>query len=401
MRWFGPEDPVPLSHLRMAGCEGVVTSLASIPAGEVWPKAAILERKALIEGFGMRWSVVESVPVHEAIKLGAEPECGRCTRNYAETLGNLGACGIDVVCYNFMPVVDWTRTDLAVDVGDGSKALAFDALDFAAFDVHGLERENAAASYDAATLGAASERWAASTAAKRRALEDTVIRGLPGQMTTAVARDAAGFREVLRSWDGVDAAAARANLAAFIKVAAPAAEAAGVLLAIHPDDPPVPLLGLPRVVSTEADLAAVLAASDSPANGLCFCAGSLASRPDNDVVKMVRRFERRIHFVHLRNVRKAPGYAGVASFVESPHLDGDVPVVDVVTALLSEQRRRAAAGAAPSNYARLPFRPDHGHQMCDDLDRDGANPGYTAMGRMRGLAELRGLQHAIAAAAKA
>ena len=396
MRWMGPSDPVSLATLRQAGCAGVVTALG-IKTGEVWPREAILERKALIEAAGMRWSVVESVPVHESIKLGVEPARSGYIANYKETLRNLGACGVDIVAYNFMPVVDWTRTDLEYAWGDGSLALAFDALDFVALDCFGLRRAGAAGTYDAATVDAARGRWATLSEAQRDALAKTVIRGLPGQMTTDCADDLEGFRRLLARYDGVDAAAARGHLAHFVKEVAPVADEAGILLAIHPDDPPVPLLGLPRVVSTAADLRFILAASDAKSNGLCFCAGSLASREDNDVAKMVEDFKDRIHFVHLRNVkrgaavRSADGHK-IATFVESDHLDGDVPVFDVVKTLLAEKQGR---GGAPDNYARLPFRPDHGHQMCDDLAKSESNPGYTAIGRLRGLAELRGLQLAI------
>ncbi|KAH8060071.1 D-mannonate dehydratase [Aureococcus anophagefferens] len=355
MRWMGPDDPVPLSTLKMAGCTGVVTAL-QVPAGEVWPTALIEERKALIEAAGLTWSVVESVPVHESVKLGSEPMRSHCVANYQETLRRLGACGVDVVAYNFMPVVDWTRTDLEFPWADGSKALAFDALDFAAFDVCGLERAGAERSYDAATLEKAKARWAALDEARRSDLAKTVADGVEG------------FKRVLAQYDGVDAAAAREHLAYFVRAVAPVAEEAGILLAIHPDDPPVPLLGLPRVPPGQR------------------------RRGDG-----ARAFAARIHFVHLRNVKKGDAVADVdgnpvASFVESDHLDGDVPVAAVVDALLKEKGRRA--GGAP-NYARLPFRPDHGHQMCDDLGKAGSNPGYTAIGRLRGLAELRGLQVAL------
>ncbi|KAH8046150.1 D-mannonate dehydratase [Aureococcus anophagefferens] len=338
MRWMGPDDPVPLSTLKMAGCTGVVTAL-QVPAGEVWPTALIEERKALIEAAGLTWSVVESVPVHESVKLGSEPMRSHCVANYQETLRRLGACGVDVVAYNFMPVVDWTRTDLEFPWADGSKALAFDALDFAAFDVCGLERAGAERSYDAATLEKAKARWAALDEARRSDLAKTVADGVEG------------FKRVLAQYDGVDAAAAREHLAYFIRAVAPVAEEAGILLAIHPTTRP---------------------------------------RPGNDARRW--RAPARIHFVHLRNVKKGDAVADVdgnpvASFVESDHLDGDARRVAVSAA--QEKGRR---GGAP-NYARLPFRPDHGHQMRRP-GQGGSNPGYGHR-PAPGLAELRWLQVAL------
>ena len=381
-RWFGPADPITLDEIRQAGATGIVTALHEIPNGEVWPVEAIVERKRLIEAAGLTWSVVESVPVHEAIKQDL-PAAARYIDNYRRTLANLGECGIDVVCYNFMPILDWTRTDLAWPLSNGGTALRFDQTAFAAFDLFLLEREGAQADYGNAEREAASAYLDTLDAAARKRLIDTVIAGLPGTEEHYTLED---FRRVLDGYRGIDANRLRDNLAAFLRAIVPAAEEAGVRLAIHPDDPPRELLGLPRVVSTAEDAQYVLDSAPSPANGLTFCTGSYGVREDNDLVAMARRFAPHIHFVHLRATRRE---ADPLSFHEAEHLDGDVDMVGVIGELVHEQRRRQREGGH-----RLPMRPDHGHHLLDDLKRD-SRPGYPLIGRLKGLAELRGVEAAM------
>ncbi|NRB54961.1 MAG: mannonate dehydratase [Salinicola sp.] len=381
-RWFGPADPITLDEIRQAGATGIVTALHEIPNGEVWPVEAIVERKRLIEAAGLSWSVVESVPVHAAIKQDL-PAAARYIDNYRRTLANLGECGIDVVCYNFMPILDWTRTDLAWPLSNGGTALRFDQTAFAAFDLFLLEREGAQADYGNAEREAASAYLDTLDAAARKRLIDTVIAGLPGTEEHYTLED---FRRVLDGYRGIDANRLRDNLAAFLRAIVPAAEEAGVRLAIHPDDPPRELLGLPRVVSTAEDAQYVLDSAPSPANGLTFCTGSYGVREDNDLVAMARRFAPHIHFVHLRATRRE---ADPLSFHEAEHLDGDVDMVGVIGELVHEQRRRQREGGH-----RLPMRPDHGHHLLDDLKRD-SRPGYPLIGRLKGLAELRGVEAAM------
>ncbi len=393
MRWFGPADPVPLMTLRQAGCTGVVTALHQIPVGDVWSVDAIQERIALIETDNDRycplhWSVVESLPVHEAIKKGL-PERDLYIDNYRTSLRNLAQCGIKTVCYNFMPVLDWSRTNLSYEMPDGSRGLRFVWEDFAVFDLCLLRRPGAEANYDPAVAEAAHRQYATMTEEATTELTNTVLLGLPG---SGEAFSFDSFQARLDEYNAIGDAQLREHLYHFIREVAPLAQALGVRLCIHPDDPPMPLLGLPRVVRTEADIAQLFAACDVPANGLTFCTGSLGVRDDNDLAGMAERFGSRIHFVHLRATKREPvNLPGALTFHEADHLTGDVDMYAVVRALVREELRRAEAGEELTD---IPMRPDHGHQMLDDLTKT-TYPGYSAIGRLRGLAELRGLEMGI------
>jgi mannonate dehydratase len=391
-RWFGPVDKVTLADARQAGAEGIVTALHHVPNGVVWTPAEIAKRQrevaTLPDGSpsGLAWEVVESLPVSEAVKT----QTGAWREHFAAyrtSLEHLAAAGIEVVCYNFMPVLDWTRTDLAWRVAHGGTTMRFDLTAFAAFDIHILKRPGAAEEHGPELAAAAAHRFAELDDARRDRLAKSVSAGLPG---SAEHWSLEGLRTQLGHYAGVDSDRLRQNLIDFLAEVVPTAERLGMRLCCHPDDPPFPLLGLPRVMSTEADYAAVLAAVDSPANGATLCTGSLGARADNDLPGMVERLGPRIHFLHLRNVtRETPGTP--CSFHEAEHLDGDTDMVAVIAAVRREEARRAAEGRRD---AEIPMRPDHGQDILDDLAR-GAQPGYPAIGRLKGLAELRGVERAL------
>ncbi|MBC8156429.1 MAG: mannonate dehydratase [Bacteroidetes bacterium] len=393
MRWFGPQDPVSLMDIRQAGCSGVVTALHQIPVGDVWPLDAIEQQKQLIEAENahyspLHWAVVESLPVHEAIKKGL-PDRVTYIDNYNASIRNLAACSIKTVCYNFMPVLDWSRTNLSYEMPDGSRALRFVGEDFAVFDLCILKRPSAEADYHPARIESVNRLFKQMTPERIAELTNTILLGLPGSEEPFTLDT---FQGLLNQYATIDDQQLRENLYWFINEVAPVAQEMGVHLCIHPDDPPYPLLGLPRVVSTEADLAQLMDACPLVANGITFCTGSLGVRADNDLTGMVRRFGDRIHFVHLRTTKRedATPVTGPGNFHEADHLAGDVDMYAVVKAIVLEQQRRVRAGiGVPS----IPMRPDHGHQMLDDL-RSGkpTYPGYSAIGRLRGLAELRGLE---------
>lgn len=379
-RWFGPKDPVTLDDIRQTGATDLVSALHDVPIGEVWSIAAIREHQALIETTppgltALRWSVVESIPVHEDIKL-AKPGHEQYVQAWIESMANLAECGIRIICYNFMPVIDWTRTDLKHRLASGAYALRFDQQQFAAFDLFILQRKNAAADYSRDEIAAAKKSYERLSESEREQLTQNIIAGLPGRMTGSYGLSE--FRDALANYENIDHATLLNNLIAFLARVLPVAEELGVKLAIHPDDPPRDMLGLPRIVCTPADLEKLFEREPSPANGMTLCVGTYGSRPDNDLPAMATQFAERIHFTHLRGVRRDPDEQ--RSFVEAEHLDSDIDMIAVIRALLQNET---------DGKAEIFFRPDHGHQMMSDLDKPG-NPGYSAIGRLKGLAELRG-----------
>lgn len=388
-RWYGPSDPVSLPDIRQAGATGIVTALHEIPIGEVWSSKAIEERKRIIEWDdnaapprrrGLAWSVIESIPVHEDIKQG-KPNRDKWIEKYQQSIRNVGQAAIPVVCYNFMPVVDWTRTNLSMELEDGARALAFVITEFAAFELFMLRRPGAEKEYSDDIIEKAHAKYESMSDEQRYILQKNIIAGLPGGQEGYTIEQ---FRDKLAEYDNIDEKQYRENLKYFLDAVVPVAEESGVRLAIHPDDPPVPLFGLPRIVSTEQDLAYLLSIYDSMYNGFTLCTGSLGVRPDNDLVGIVERHGGKLNFAHLRSTQRD----GLGSFHEASHLRGDVDMYNVIVAILKEQQKRHSAHRLDE---KIPMRADHGHTILDDLKKK-TNPGYSAIGLLRGMAELRGLE---------
>ncbi|MDO6709738.1 mannonate dehydratase [Aliiglaciecola sp. 2_MG-2023] len=392
-RWFGPNDPVTINDIRQTGATDVVSALHTIPTGDVWSIEAIRQYQALIENceddlMPLKWSVVESIPVHEDIKL-RRPGHQKYIDNWIESMENLAKCGIKTICYNFMPVIDWTRTDLKFKLPNGAYALRFDQKKFAAFDLFILQRDNAEAEYSAAEIEEAKQVFEAMSEADKEQLTNNIIAGLPGKMTDAYGLD--DFRAMLSNYKDVTSDTLRESLFAFLAQVLPRAEAMGVKLAIHPDDPPRDMLGLPRIICTADDLDILFNALPCPSNGITLCVGTFSSRPDNNLPAMAKQFGPRIHFSHLRGVTRDPNEQ--RTFYEASHLDSDIDMIHVVKELLNEENRRRQANSLDQDIF---IRPDHGHQMMDDIGKT-VNPGYSGIGRLKGLAEVRGVIRALSA----
>jgi len=380
-RWFGPKDPISLKEIKQTGASGIVTALHHIPAGEIWNIDEIIKRQELIEAEGLKWSVTESLPIHEDIKK-RKGNYKKFIENYKISIRNLGKCGIDTICYNFMPVLDWSRTNLHVQFNDGSITSKFEIKVFAAFDLYILKRKNAEKDYTPEQLNDAKKNFESLNDKEKENLINTVLLGFPGSGESYTLE---GLRGAINEYNSLSADDLRENLFYFLKEIIPSAEESGILMGIHPDDPPRSLLGLPRVVSHKDDIEKILHSVDSASNGITLCTGSFGASIRNNLVEMAETFAPRINFIHLRNVKNS----GDDGFIEENHLEGDVDMYGVMKALLIEQNRRKDAGRKDF---RMPFRPDHGHLMTPDQNRKGIYPGYSLFGRMRGLAELRGLE---------